>query len=124
MKRRRQRVLLITVALALFVFSVNWSSAVLTTRASGGDAQKATDASALFKKNCATCHGQDGRAKTFKAKFNHARDLSNAAWQREVTDERLFNSITRGRGKMPAFGKKLTESEINLLVQFVRQFGR
>jgi len=35
---------------------------------------KDADARALFAKNCATCHGNDGQAKTFKAKLNHARN--------------------------------------------------
>ncbi len=82
--------------------------------------QKNVDASVLFAKNCATCHGKDGQAKTFKAKFNHARNLTDANWQAEVSDERLFNSISNGKGKMPAFGKKLTEAQINGLVAYVR----
>ena len=75
---------------------------------------------ALFGKHCDTCHGKDGRAKTFKAKFDHARDLTDAKWQSEVTDERLFNSISNGKGKMPAWGKKLSEAQINSLVAYVR----
>jgi cbb3-type cytochrome c oxidase subunit III len=89
-----------------------------------GGSQKDPDASALFAKNCATCHGKDGQAKTFKAKFNHARNLTDPEWQTSVTDERLFNSITNGRGHMPAWGKKLSEAEINSLVAYVRQFKK
>ena len=80
----------------------------------------ADDASALFSSQCATCHGKDGKAKTFKAKLNHARNLTDAAWQAEATDERLYNSIHNGKGKMPAFGKKLSDSQINALVVYVR----
>jgi mono/diheme cytochrome c family protein len=86
--------------------------------------QKDTDASVLFEKHCDTCHGKDGQAKTFKAKFNHARNLTDAKWQSEVTDERLFNSITNGKGKMPAWGKKLTEAQINSLVAYVRKLKK
>ena len=78
------------------------------------------DASALYAKHCDACHGKDGRAKTFKAKFNHARNLTDPTWQAEVSDERLFNSISNGKGKMPAFGKKLSEAEINALIAYVR----
>ena len=85
---------------------------------------KDADASALFVKNCATCHGNDGQAKTFKAKLNHARNLTDSAWQANVSDERLFNSIMNGRGHMPAWGKKLTEGEINSLVAYVRQLKK
>ena len=86
--------------------------------------QNDTAADSLFTKNCATCHGKDGKAKTFKAKLNHARNLSDPEWQTSVTDERLFNSITNGRGHMPAWGKKLTEAEINSLVAYVRQLKK
>ena len=79
----------------------------------------------LFAKHCASCHGKDGRSKTFKAKFNHARDLTDSAWQNDVSDERIFNSIMNGRGKkMPAYSKKLSQAEIDGLVNFVRTFRR
>jgi mono/diheme cytochrome c family protein len=82
--------------------------------------QANVDAKVLFASECATCHGKDGQAKTFKAKFNHARNLTDVKWQAEATDERLYNSIRNGKGKMPAFGKKLSDSQINALVAFVR----
>lgn len=74
----------------------------------------------LYAKTCASCHGKDGRAKTFKAKLNHARNLTDAEWQGRVGDERIFNSIMNGKGKMPASGKKFSEQEINALVVYVR----
>ena len=85
---------------------------------------KEPDAGALFAKNCASCHGKDGSSKTFKAKFNHARNLTDSEWQATVSDERLFNSITNGRGHMPAWGKKLSEEDINSLVSYVRHLKK
>lgn len=82
-----------------------------------GNARSATQ---LYSKNCASCHGRDGRSKTFKAKLNHARNISEPEWQERVSDERIFNSIMNGKGKMPAFGKKLSEPEIDALVTHVR----
>ena len=79
------------------------------------------NAATLYAKQCASCHGKDGRAKTFKAKFNQARNLTEPGWQEAVSDERIFNSIANGRGKkMPSFTKKLSEAEINSLVLLVR----
>jgi cbb3-type cytochrome c oxidase subunit III len=75
----------------------------------------------LYSKNCASCHGKDGRAKTFKAKFNHARDLTDTGWHNDISDERIFNTIMNGKGKkMPAFAKKFSEQEIESLVSYVR----
>jgi mono/diheme cytochrome c family protein len=80
------------------------------------------DAKATFDAQCAKCHGRDGRAHTTRGRLSHARDMTNAAWQNEVSDERLFNSITKGKGKnMPAYGKKLSEDQIDVLVRYVRQ---
>jgi mono/diheme cytochrome c family protein len=81
-------------------------------------------ATELYAKNCASCHGKDGRAKTFKAKLNHARNISDPEWQERVTDERIFNSVMNGKGKMPAFGKKLSEQEIDALVTYVRSLKK
>jgi len=87
-------------------------------------AQEDVDAAVLFDKHCDTCHGKDGQAKTFKAKFNHARNLTDAKWESEVSDERLFNSISNGKGKMPAWGKKFSQAQINSLVAYVRSLKR
>jgi mono/diheme cytochrome c family protein len=83
------------------------------------------DAKATFDAQCAKCHGKDGRAHTTRGRLSHARDIANAAWQNEVSDERLFNSVTKGKGKnMPAYGKKLSEDQIDALVRYVRQLKR
>ena len=79
-----------------------------------------TDAGRLYEKRCAECHGKDGHAKSFRGKLSHARDLTDAEWQQRVSDERIYNSISSGKGKMPAFGKKLSEAEINSLTKYVR----
>ena len=78
----------------------------------------------LYRKYCVSCHGSDGRAKTSKGKFSHARDLTEAQWQEEASDARIFNSIMNGRnvrGNMPAFSNKINEKEADSLVNFVRK---
>ena len=80
-------------------------------------------ASQTYRRYCVSCHGTDGKAKTSKGRFSHARDLTDAQWQTDVSDERIFNSIMNGRnvrGNMPAFADKLNEKEVNALVGFVR----
>ena len=82
-------------------------------------------ASQLYRRYCISCHGSDGKAKTSKGRFSHARDLTDAQWQADVSDERIFNSIMNGRnvrGNMPSFSDKLDEKEVNSLVTFVRSF--
>jgi mono/diheme cytochrome c family protein len=77
-------------------------------------------AAALFGQYCAKCHGRDGRAKGIKAKVTGTRNLTDAQWQDRVSDERIFNAINNGKGKMPGFGKKLSEAQVDSLVQYVR----
>ena len=80
----------------------------------GGDPAK------TYSSKCAKCHGHDGRANTMRGRLTHARDLSKSDWQNDVSDERIFNSISNGKGKMPAFKKSLSDSQIDELVNYVR----
>jgi mono/diheme cytochrome c family protein len=105
----------------LGLFVAIFGSMFVTRARSGGPVTAAPrTASELYSKNCATCHGRDGRAKTFKGKLKHARNLSDPEWQAKVSDERIFNSIMNGKGKMPDFAKKLSAQEIDSLVPYVR----
>ena len=76
--------------------------------------------SAAWESYCSVCHGMDGKATTEEGKKKGARNLTEARWQASVSDARLESSIRRGRDKMPAFGKKLTEADIKALVAEVR----
>ena len=91
------------------------------------DANAARSAAGLYQTHCRSCHGVDGKSNTRKGRLSHARDLSDAAWQDDVSDERIFNSIMNGRsvrGTMPAFAKKLTEAETDSLVTYVRNLKK
>ena len=103
--------------LALVTFFAISHSAV----ASGQDDNVAN---ALFSKNCATCHGKDGRARTFKARFNHARNLANPKWQDAISDEHMYEAIRRGKDKMPAFKGKLSDNEVAALVTYIRMLRK
>lgn len=81
-------------------------------------------AAAIWNKECASCHGKDGRAHTLKAKFNGAKDLTKPSWQESASDDHIFNVIANGQEKMPPFGKKLSQAEIESLVTFVRHLKR
>lgn len=82
----------------------------------------------LFNKNCARCHGADGRADTPSGHLYQTPNLTDPEWWKKnsaISDPRTLRSIvTRGKAGMPAFGKKLTRSEINLLVDRIRSFRK
>ena len=84
--------------------------------------QEKVDAPGLFVENCATCHGKDGRAKTFHGRLVGAQNFTEANWQTNTTDEEIVHAIKTGPHAMPAFEKKLSEAEIMALAAYVRTF--
>jgi cytochrome c6 len=77
------------------------------------------DAAKYFKANCTLCHGEDGGANTPTGKALKAKDLRSDEVQKQ-TDAELNAVITKGRGKMPAFGGKASPDMIKSLVAYVR----
>ncbi|HJU55842.1 MAG TPA: cytochrome c [Pyrinomonadaceae bacterium] len=123
MRRITQSAMVVVVGFFVFVW-VGGSQAVRSAGQNANSSQDVSDAPALFKDNCAKCHGKEGRAKGFKAKLAGVRNLTDAKWHESVTDERIFNSIANGRNRMPAFGKKFTDAQIAALVAFVRSLRK
>lgn len=106
-------------ALAVLISGSRTYAGTETSVATAGDAKTTFDA------KCAKCHGKDGQGKTMRGRLTHARDLTSAQWQNDVTDERLFNSISNGRGKkMPSFKKQFSEADIDALVAYVRRLKK
>lgn len=78
----------------------------------------------LFVDRCARCHGRDGRGATKLGEIVKPPDFTDADWwEGGVTDARLKASIAGGKGEMPAFGRKLSRSEISALAAYVRAFA-
>ena len=80
----------------------------------------------LFNRNCARCHGPDGRGDTPQGKLFNAPNFTDVEWWKKNSrinnPNRQRSIIIRGKATMPAFGKKLTRSEINLLLGRIRSF--
>ena len=90
--------------------------------------RKTSFVSDLFRNNCARCHGSDGRADTPLGRTYQTPDLTDPEWWRKnakiTSTASLISIVTRGKGGMPAFGKKLKRSEIRLLVSYARKFKK
>jgi mono/diheme cytochrome c family protein len=82
-------------------------------------AQAQSDAAATFKANCVLCHAADGSGNTSAGKALGAKDLRSAEVQKQ-SDAVLADTITKGKGKMPAFGSKLKPEDVKGLVTYVR----
>jgi len=116
MKRIAQ---LLVIIVAVIFSSVIWLGAAHPV----SSAPNPIDAATIYRNQCATCHGNNGHA-SLKGKLKGAPNFDDARWQEKVSDDHIFNTITNGRDRMPAFGKKLSQAEIESLVQYVRSLKK
>jgi cytochrome c6 len=85
--------------------------------------QAQSDAAPIFKKNCTLCHSEDGSGSSSTGKALKAKDLRSDEVQSKK-DAELVDVISKGRGKMPAFGSKLSADTVQSLVAYIRQLAK
>jgi len=73
----------------------------------------------VFKAKCMTCHAKDGSGNTPVGKSLQSADLRSAEVQKK-SDAELTESISEGKGNMPAFKTILSEAEIHSVLGYVR----
>jgi cytochrome c6 len=78
---------------------------------------------ALYKKDCAMCHGPDGTGNSPMGKKLGVRDLKSPEAQKQ-TDAQLTEVIAKGKNKMPAYGEKLKPAEIKDVVAYIRELKK
>jgi len=96
------------------IAAVGFAGLFLTASA---DAQNAGET--VYKAKCASCHGADGKGATPAGKATKARDFCSDDVKKE-TDEEWTGIIVKGKNKMPAYDKKLSESEVKEVVAYIR----
>ncbi len=77
----------------------------------------------LFKSKCQMCHGPNGNASTPMAKNMKLKDLGSADVQK-ASDAELKTTIEKGKSKMPEFGSKLSSTQIDDLVKYIRSLKK
>ncbi|HWI55822.1 MAG TPA: cytochrome c [Bacillota bacterium] len=89
----------------------------------------AADAKALYEKDCAKCHGADGKGDTKMGKKMGARDYTDAKVQAELKDDAALKAIKEGlkdkEGKTlmkPAEG--ISDADAKALVAYMRSFKK
>ena len=89
----------------------------------------AADAKATYEKDCAKCHGKDGKGQTITGKKQGAKDYTDAKVQAELKDEAAIKAIKEGYknkdGKevmKPA--EDLSDDDIKALVAYMRKFKK
>jgi len=84
----------------------------------------AGDGAALWGQHCASCHGKDGSGSTMMGKKLELKDYREASVQSSFTDAEAAKVIKDGKGKMKAYGAKLSEADIKALVAYVRSLKK
>jgi len=85
----------------------------------------AVDVAAVWKKNCASCHGEDGKGQTKAGRIKKVQDFTNAEVRAKFDRDRMIKSVKgginddAGKERMKAFAEKLSEAEITALVDHV-----
>ncbi len=89
----------------------------------------AADAKANYEKDCAKCHGADGKGQTKMGQKLGAKDYTDAKVQAELKDDAAFKATKEGlknkEGKQlmkPAEG--LSDADIKALVAHMRTFKK
>jgi cytochrome c553 len=99
--------------------------AILTTALASAPA---ADVKALWDKNCAKCHGADGKGATKAGKMAEVKDMTDAKWQADLKDDKAFKSVKEGikdgdKVRMkPAEG--VSDDDIKALVAYTRTFKK
>jgi mono/diheme cytochrome c family protein len=93
----------------IFVISLSVTSIAAVAQATGPDTYKST---------CQMCHGADGMGTTPAGKamkaiaFNDPQILSKS-------DADLIAATKNGKGKMPAYGAKLSDPDIKSVIAYI-----
>jgi mono/diheme cytochrome c family protein len=82
-----------------------------------------SDAAKVYKANCVLCHSANGSGDSSSGKALKAKDLRRDEVQK-MSDAELADVITKGKGKMPTFGSKLSPDTIKSLVAYIRDLAK
>jgi cytochrome c5 len=71
---------------------------------------------ALFRQNCAICHGQEATGKEVDGKLVPSLRYGEAA---KKSEEEIYQQIAHGKLPMPSFRNQLNDDEIKKMVKFI-----
>jgi cytochrome c553 len=101
----------------------------LSVLAAGVFSASAADAKANYEKDCAKCHGTDGKGQTKMGQKLGAKDYTDAKVQAELKDDAAFKAIKEGLKSKegtnlmkPAEG--MSDDDIKGLVAYMRTFKK
>jgi mono/diheme cytochrome c family protein len=80
-------------------------------------------APALYKRNCARCHGGQGEGPKKPVKLYPKLSLLASPMVRTGDRAAVRQRIVEGSGPMPSFRRRLTPEEVERLVEFTLQLA-
>ena len=90
----------------------------------------AADAKAAWAKDCAKCHGADGKGQTAMGKKMAVKDYTDAKVQADLKDDAMLKAIKEGvkdkdgKVKMKGFADTLSDDDAKALVQYIRSMKK
>jgi cytochrome c6 len=81
------------------------------------------DGKAVFGKNCANCHGQDGLGQTPAGKALRVVSLVDPQWASADALPKIEAAIRDGVPRMPAMKAKLTPEEITAVALYTQKLA-
>ena len=111
---------MISVGCVAMMLSV--ATAVFVAPAFGADLAKGK---AIYMGKCVKCHGEKGKGDGPKAVDMEKKpaDHTDKAKMAKFTDADLKKAVKEGKRPMPAYGKKLTDEQIDDVIAYVRSFA-
>jgi cytochrome c oxidase cbb3-type subunit 3 len=85
-------------------------------------ASPAANGSAIFKENCAMCHGDDGKGSAAMK----TPDFTSSKWQASTTNKTMRDVIKNGKKGtgMMAFGNKLKDDDVSAVIAYIRSLKK
>jgi len=90
---------------------------------------RAADAKENYDKNCAKCHGEDGKGKTKMGEKLAVKDYTDAKVQADMKDDAMTKAIKEGvkdgdKVKMKGYGDTMSDDDIKAMVGYIRAFKK
>jgi cytochrome c553 len=95
----------------------------------GGAGLLAADAKTNWDKECAKCHGMDGKGQTKMGRQSGAKDYTDPKVQADLDDAKAVTRIKEGlkengKEKMKGYADKFSDAEIKDLIAMIRAFKK
>jgi len=109
---------------------IRLATTILALLAFFGSVARADDIQPVFEKNCAACHGKDGKGNTRMGRQVDVKDYTDPKVQADLSDEKALKTIKegikddKGKERMKPYGDLLTDDQIKSLIAYIRTFKK